>query len=305
MEALLSILVIYSFIVLGFGAKKVFKEEIDEKSFILLSIYFVQPILTFWGLTRTKIDFNLLFTPFVYFIVVTSTLLFLIFLASILFKNTKDRSIFMSTGLIGNTGNLAIPLGIALFGMASVPYTSIINIANIFFIYTVGIYLLAREKYTLKQSLLSMVKIPILWFALFALLFNYFDLTIHPQVDKALEMGSYTAIVLQLMIFGIYLAKVGFRIQNLKLTFFTTLVKILLLPAVGIVVALAFELEPFIAGILIISLATPLAVNNVNLAALYDCKPLDVTSVVLFSTLTFLLCFYFLLQVIHHFFGVL
>jgi predicted permease len=305
LEALLSVLVIYSFIVLGFGAKKIFKEEIDEKSFILISIYFVQPILTFWGLTRTKIDFNLLFTPFVYFIVVTSTLLFLIFLAPILFKNTKDRSIFMSTGLIGNTGNLAIPLGIALFGMASVPYTSIINIANIFFIYTVGIYLLAREKYTLKQSLLSMVKIPILWFALFALLFNYFDLTIDPQVDKALEMGSYTAIVLQLMIFGIYLAKVGFRIQNLKLTFFTTVVKIVLLPAVGIVVALAFELEPFIAGILIISLATPLAVNNVNLAALYDCKPLDVTSVVLFSTITFLLCFYFLLQVIHHFFGVL
>jgi len=305
LEALLSVLVIYSFIVLGFGAKKIFKEEIDEKSFILLSIYFVQPILTFWGLTRTKIDFNLLFTPFVYFIVVTSTLLFLIFLAPILFKNTKDRSIFMSTGLIGNTGNLAIPLGIALFGMASVPYTSIINIANIFFIYTVGIYLLAREKYTLRQSLLSMVKIPILWFALFALLFNYFDLTIHPQIDRALEMGSYTAIVLQLMIFGIYLAKVGFRIQNLKLTFFTTFVKILLLPAIGILMAIVFDLEPFIAGILIISLATPLAVNNVNLAALYDCKPLDVTSIVLFSTLTFLLLFYFLLQVIHHFFGVL
>jgi len=305
LEALLSVLVIYSFIVIGFTAKKVFKEEIDEKSFILLSIYFVQPILTFWGLTRTKIDFNLLFTPFVYFLTVTTTLIFLIFISPILFKSTKDRSIFMSTGLIGNTGNLAIPLGIALFGMASVPYTSIINIANIFFIYTVGIYLLAREKYTLKQSLLSMVKIPILWFALFALLFNYFDLTIHPQIDRALEMGSYTAIVLQLMIFGIYLAKVGFRIQNLKLTFFTTFVKILLLPAIGILMAIVFDLEPFIAGILIISLATPLAVNNVNLAALYDCKPLDVTSIVLFSTLTFLLLFYFLLQVIHHFFGVL
>lgn len=305
MEALLSVLVIYSFIVIGFSAKKIFKEEIDEKSFILLSIYFLQPILTFWGLTRTKIDFNLIFTPFIYFIVVTSTLLFLIFLAPILFKNTKDRSIFMSTGLIGNTGNLAIPLGIALFGMASVPYTSIINIANIFFIYTVGIYLLAREKYTLKQSLLSMVKIPILWFALFALLFNYFDLTINPQIDKALEMGSYSAIVLQLMIFGIYLAKVGFRIQNLKLTFSTTIVKLLILPAVGITFAFMLNLEPFIAAILVVSLATPLAVNNVNLAALYDCKPLDVTSIVLFSTITFLLCFYFLLQTVQYFFGVL
>ena len=305
MEALLSVLVIYSFIVIGFLAKKIFKEEIDEKSFILISIYFLQPILTFWGLTRTKIDFNLIFTPFVYFITVTATLLFLIFIAPLLFRSTKDRSIFMSTGLIGNTGNLAIPLGIALFGMASVPYTSIINIANIFFIYTVGIYLLAREKYTLKQSLLSMVKIPILWFALFALGFNYLDLKIIPQIDRALEMGSYSAIVLQLMIFGIYLAKVGFRIQNLKLTLTTSIVKLLILPAVGIVMALLFNLEPFIAAILVVSLATPLAVNNVNLAALYDCKPLDVTSVVLFSTLTFLLCFYFLLQVIHHFFGVL
>lgn len=305
MEALLSVLVIYSFIVLGFAAKKIFKEEIDEKSFILISIYFLQPILTFWGLTRTKLDYNLLFTPFVYFITVTITLLFLIFIAPMIFRSTKDRSIFTSTGLIGNTGNLAIPLGIALFGMASVPYTSIINIANIFFIYTVGIYLLAREKYTLKQSLLSMVKIPILWFAIFALLFNHYDLKIDSQIDRALEMGSYSAIVLQLMIFGIYLAKVGFRIQNLKLTLTTSIVKLLILPAVGIVMALVFNLEPFIAAILVVSLATPLAVNNVNLAALYDCKPLDVTSVVLFSTITFLLCFYFLLQVIHHFFGIL
>ncbi len=303
MEALLSVLVIYSFIVIGFVAKKIFKQEIDEKSFILLSIYFLQPILTFWGLTRTKIDFNLLLTPFVYFIVVTSTLLFLIFIAPIFFRSTKDRSIFMSTGLIGNTGNLAIPLGIALFGMASVPYTSIINIANIFFIYTVGIFLLAREKYTLKQSLLSMVKIPILWFALFALIFNYLDLKIIPQIERALEMGSYSAIVLQLMIFGIYLAKVGFKIQNFKLTFLTSFVKLLLLPTAGIIVALILKLDPFIASILIISLATPLAVNNVNLAALYECKPLDVTSIVLFSTITFLLCFYFLLQVVHYFFG--
>mgnify|MGYP001439701601 CR=1 FL=1 len=303
MEALLSVVVIYSFILLGFSAKKIFQKEIDEKSFILISIYFLQPILTFWGLTRTKIDYNLLFTPFIYFVVVTFTLILLMFVAPLLFSNKKDRSIFMSTGLIGNTGNLAIPLGIALFGMASVPYTSIINIANIFFIYTVGIFLLAREKYTLKESLLSMIKIPILWFAIFALVFNYYDFTILPQIDRALEMGSYSAIVLQLMIFGIYLAKVGFKIQNFKLTFSTTLVKLFIVPAVGIATVLLFELDPFVASILIVSLATPLAVNNVNLAALYECKPLDVTSIVLFSTITFLLCFYFLLQVIQHFFG--
>jgi malate permease and related proteins len=305
LEALISIGVVYFFVFLGFLAKKIFTHEIEEKSLILISIYFLQPILTFWGLTRTKIDFNLILTPFVYFITVTSTLIFLVLISKSIFINSKDRAIFTSTALIGNTGNLAIPLGIALFGMESVPYTSIINIANIFFIYTVGVYFLAREKYTLKQSIKSMLKIPILWFALFALCFNYFDFTINTQIDRALEMGAYSTIVLQLMIFGIYLAKVGFKINNLKLTISTSVAKLLLLPIVGIFMAIAFDLTPFIATILVVSLATPLAVNNVNLASLYDCKPLDVTSIILFSTISFLLIFYFLLQLIHFVFGAL
>jgi len=45
-------------------AKKVFKDEIDEKTLILIFIYFLQPLLTFWGLTRAPIDFNLIFTTF-------------------------------------------------------------------------------------------------------------------------------------------------------------------------------------------------------------------------------------------------
>ena len=303
MEALISILVIYFFIVLGFAAKKIFKNEIEEKSLILISIYFLQPILTFWGLTRTKINYDLILTPFVYFVTVTVTLVCLMLISNSIFKNKKDRSIFISTGLIGNTGNLAIPLGIALFGMESVPFTSIINIANIFFIYTIGIYFLAREKYTFKQSIISMAKIPILWFAIFAMIFNYLNLSIIPEIDKALEMGAYSTIVLQLIIFGIYLAKVGFKINNFKLTFFTSIAKLLLLPAVGILISISFGLSPFIASILVISLATPLAVNNVNLAALYDCKPLDVTSIILFSTISFLVLFYFLLQAVHLIFG--
>jgi len=305
LEALISILVIYFFILLGFLSKKIFKNEIEERSLILISIYFLQPILTFWGLTRTKIDFNLVLTPFIYFVTVTTALIFLVFTSKMIFQNSKDRAIFTSTALIGNTGNLAIPLGIALFGMESVPYTSIINIANIFFIYTVGVYFLAREKYTLKQSLISMAKIPILWFALFAIYFNYSSFAINPQIDRALEMGAYSTIVLQLIIFGIYLAKVGFKINNFKLTFATSFAKLIFLPGLGILMAFWFSLAPFVATILIISLATPLAVNNVNLASLYDCKPLDVTSIILFSTISFLLLFYFLLQTLHLIFGTL
>jgi len=303
LSALISILSIYSFILIGYIAKKTFTSQIDEKTLILISVYFLQPILTFWGLTRTSINYDLIIAPAIYIVTITFTLLILIFISKYTFKDQKDKSIFIATSLIGNTGNLGIPLGIAIFGEQSIPYTSIINIANIFFIYTVGVYLFAKDSFTFKQSLQSIIKIPILWFALLALLFNYNNFEINLQIDNALEMGAYATIVLQLIIFGIYLAKINIKEQDYKLTFLTSSAKLILLPVIGIVFSLVFALDTYAASILIMSLATPLAVNNVNNAALFNCKPYAVTNIVLFSTVVFLLLFYFDLQIIRTFFS--
>lgn len=302
MATFLAITSIYLFILIGFVAKKIFNEQIDEKTLILISLYFLQPMLTFWGLTRAPIDFNLVLTPFLYFIIVTIVLIILIFVGKYLFDDQKDRSIFIATSLIGNTGNLGIPLGIALFGESSVPYTSIINIANIFFIYTVGIYFFAKSAFSFKESILQMAKIPIIWFALFALYFNYRGFHIHPQLELVLQMGAYATIVVQLVIFGVYLAKTKIVSHNYKLSLSTSFVKLIFLPIVGICVVFISPLPNDIASILIISLLVPLAVNNVNISALYDCKPYDVTAIVFFSTALFLVLIYFDLRVLNYLF---
>ncbi len=298
MSTIIAIVSIYLFILIGFVAKKIFKDEIDEKTLILISIYFLQPMLTFWGLTRAPIDYNLIVTPFLYFITITTVLIILIFLGKYLFSDLKDRSIFIATSLIGNTGNLGIPLGIALFGESSVPYTSILNIANIFFIYTVGIYFFAKSSYSFKESLLQMIKIPIIWFAILALWFNYMEFSIHPQLDRVLEMGAYSTIVLQLIIFGVYLSKTKIKSHNYKLSLWVSFTKLIFVPIVGIVVIFTFGLPNEIASILVISLLVPLAVNNVNIASLYNCKPYDVTAVVFVSTVLFLILIYFDLEII-------
>ncbi|MEA3288622.1 MAG: AEC family transporter [Campylobacterota bacterium] len=303
MSTLLAVTSIYIFILIGFIAKKVFKDEIDERTLILISIYFLQPMLTFWGLTRAPIDFNLIYTPFLYFIIITLSLVVLLIAGRVLFEDEQDRSIFTATSLIGNTGNLGIPLGIALFGESSVPYTSIINIANIFFIYTVGIYFFAKSSYSFKDSIIQMIKIPIIWFALLALVYNYFELPIHPQLDSILEMGAYSTIVLQLIIFGVYLAKTPLKSQNYKLSLSVSFSKLVFVPIVGLAVISMSILPNDIASILMVSLLVPLAVNNVNIAALYKCKPYDVTAVVLISTVLFLFIIYFDLEIINYIFG--
>ncbi|MCK9162501.1 MAG: AEC family transporter [Arcobacteraceae bacterium] len=273
---------------MGFIAKKLFKDEIDERSLVLISIYFLQPILTFWGLTRVKMDYTLVYTPFLYCIIITIALLLNILIAKQISKDTQEQSIFIVASLIGNTGNLGIPLGIALFGEQSVAYTSIINIANIFFIYTVGIYFYAKSKFSLYNALKNILKIPILWFALFALIANWLQVPIHPQLDLLLQMGAYSTIVIQLIIFGIYLSGVKISAINYRLTFFSSFVKLISLPLLGWIILSYFDIDNFIISILLMQLLVPLAVNNVNIASLYDCKTYDVTIIIVFSSIIFI-----------------
>lgn len=287
---------------LGFSAKKFFKEQIDEKSLVLLSLYFFQPILIFWGLTKSPINYDFIITPILYLLIVIIALVVLLLVNKAIFSQRQEQSIYLAVSLVGNTGNLGIPLGIALFGMQSVAYTSIINIANILFIYIFSVYFFARESFSMKKAIFSIFKIPGIWFAFLALLVNYNDVPINKYITNALEMGAYTSMVIQLMIFGIYLSSVKIKAMPWYSSLHISFVKHIFLPLLGIVVVLGFtNLNSYVATILIFELMVPLAVNNVNFAALYNCKPYDVTASILISSIAFVFLLYFYIEIIEYF----
>jgi predicted permease len=287
---------------LGFVAKKIFTNQIDEKTLVIVSLYFFQPILIFWGLTKSPINYEFVASPFIYLVIVLITLLLLIFINKRIFIDRTEQSIYLASSLVGNTGNLGIPLGIALFGIESVPYTSIINIGNTLFIYIFSVYFFARDQFSIKQAIISIMKIPGIWFALLALIINYNGITINKHIYSALEMGAYTSMVIQLLIFGIYLYSVRIKSIPWHLSLHISFVKHILLPFIGIFIVLCFtNLNSFVASILIMELMVPLAVNNVNLAALYNCKPFDVAATILISSSLFVMFLYFYIEVINYF----
>ncbi|MCT7505838.1 AEC family transporter [Aliarcobacter cryaerophilus] len=301
---MLSVLPIYFFIFLGFIAKKNLKTQIDEKTLVLLSLYFLQPIMIFWGLTKEPINYEFVLSPIFFLICVGSTLLLMLLYSKFLFSSKTDENIFLATALIGNTGNLGIPLGIALFGVESVPYTSIINIANIFFMYTISIYFFARDKFNFKESIKSIFKIPVIWFAIFALAFNYFEFKIPKEFDFALQMGAYTSLTLQLIIFGTYLYSVKVKTIPWKLSLQISFAKHILLPIIGIIVVVNFtNFNPMIASILVMELMMPLAVNNVNFSVVYNTKPTDVAATILVSSAIFIAILHFYIEIIDYFIG--
>jgi predicted permease len=285
---LFSILAIYIFIVLGFVAKMSFKERIDEKTITIISVYFLQVFLTFWGLLIRPVDVTLLFAPSIYLFIIILVLFISAFVAKRLFKDKKEYSIAIIAAVIGNTGNLGIPLNIAIFGEESIPYTTVINLMNVIIVYTVGVYYYSRGTFNIKSSLINILKLPFLWAAAFALALSAYGYRPSEEVMSALMMGAYASIVMQLFLFGMYLYGTKISEISKKLTLWVISVKFIALPALTFLILYFIKLDSMIKGIIFIELLVPLAIANVNFASLYDCKPKIVTALVFISSIIFL-----------------
>ena len=283
-----SILSVYVFIVMGFLSKMSFKEKIDDKTITIINVYFLQIFLTFWGLLLQPIDITLLYAPSIYLLIVLIVLLFSMLMARKLFEDQKERSIATVAAIIGNTGNLGIPINIAIFGEASIPYTTIVNLMNVFVVYSFGVYYYSRGNFDVKSSLKNIAKIPILWAAIIALILSISGYKPSKVIQDMLMMGAYASITMQLFLFGIYLYGTQIKKMNRTLFSLVTLLKFIILPLVAFAILYPIDLAPMIKGIIFIELLMPLAIANVNLASLYDCTPKVVTALVFTSSVMFL-----------------
>ena len=283
-----SILSVYVFIIMGFLSKMSFKEKIDDKTITIINVYFLQIFLTFWGLLLQPIDITLLYAPSIYLLIVLIVLLFSMLVARKLFKDQKERSIATVAAIIGNTGNLGIPINIAIFGEVSIPYTTIVNLVNVFVVYSFGVYYYSRGSFDVKTSLKNIAKIPILWAAIIALILSISGYKPSKVIENMLMMGAYASITMQLFLFGIYLYGTQIKKMNRTLFSLVSALKFIILPLVAFAVLFPLDLSPMIKGIVFIELMMPLAIANVNLASLYECTPKVVTALVFTSSVMFL-----------------
>ncbi len=301
-STLLSILFVYVFIMLGYMAKRIFKEEMNTKTLTLMSVYFLQPFVTVWGFSTAKLHVEHVYVPLLYLAIILSLLVPSILIARLIFQNIKDRAIFSIAGFVGNTGNIGIPLGIALFGESSVIYTTLINIANVFVVYIIGVYIYSRGSFSIKDSLFNIVKIPIIPASFIAILININDIQLTHEIKEFLKMGAYAGIVLQLFLLGTFLQGIRIRELHPKLFIGTISQKFILIPLATALILSFTDLSLFVQGIILMEMMVPLAVANINLASLYDCKPKDVTALILLSTLLFIPLLFVLSYIINHYY---
>jgi len=301
-STLTSILFVYFFILLGYLGKRIFKEQMNEKTLTIFSVYFLQPFVTVWGFSTAKLHSEHIFVPLIYLAIILILLLPTFWFAYSLFRDKKERAIFSIAGFVGNTGNIGIPLGLALFGEESVIYTTLINIANVFVVYVIGVYIYSRGSFSIRQSLFNIVKIPIIPASAIAILINIYDIPLSDQTREFFKMGAYGGIVLQLFLLGTFLYGLKLHEISKKLLIGTLSQKFIFIPLATILILSLTNIPLFVQAVILMEMMTPLAVANINLASLYDCRPKDVTTLILLSTLLFIPVLFLLSYIVEHFY---
>ena len=280
-----SMLFVYVFISLGYLAKRIFADDMSEKTLTLFSVYFLQPFVAMWGFSTAKLNIEHAYIPLLYLAIILILLIPTVVLSRLIFVDKKERAIFTIAGFVGNTGNIGIPLGLALFGEQSVIYTTIINIANVFVVYIIGVYIYSRGSLSIKQSLLNIIKIPIIPVSMVAIAINIYGVPLSEEIREFLKMGAYAGIVLQLFLLGTFLYGLRPRDIGKRLLLGTLSQKFVIVPVSTLVILHMTSLSSFVQSVIVMEMMTPLAIANINLASLYDCRPKDVATLILLSTL--------------------
>ena len=241
-----------------------------------LAMTLAVPCLIFVSLMKTEIDPDALtalsLASVTAYGAVTGIILFLVFALRL------NRQTYAAPLIFGNTGNLGLPLAIFAFGDTGLSYAIIVFAIMAIWSFTFGIWLVAGA-----GSLGKVVREPLVGATLLGALFLWQDWETPHFLTNTLELVGQMAIPLMLITLGVAVA----RLQPGGMMKATLLSGIKLAVCTGIawVIGGAFALDPVAFGVLVLQVATPVAVTSYMLAEKYGADAEEVAGLVVASTL--------------------
>lgn len=208
-------------------------------------------------------------------------------------KNPKGRKGIFTVGIFtSNTIYIGLPVNIALFGEAAIPYVLLYFFANTTFFWTLGNYLLSLDgDRALKEKVFSLTTLKRILsppFMGFVLGLTLIMLGVKPPkfvMDAAGYVGSITA---PLAIFFIGMTLAGVKLRQIKLDRDVLMLlfgRFVISPATIIALTRFVELPPLMTKVFIIQASLPVVTAAVMLSAYHGSDKEYASVVVSLSTL--------------------
>lgn len=241
-----------------------------------LSMTLSVPCLVFVALMQADIDRSVLTNVFlascVAYLAVTVVFFILVKVAGL------SQRTFLAPLIFGNTGNLGLPLALFAFGQTGLSYAIVIFAVMAVYSFTFGVWLVSGG-----GGFFKVLKEPMVGATLLGALFLYQGWQTPEWLTNALKLVGDMAIPLMLITLGVALARL--KPQNFGRAGLLAVVKAIICTAIAWGVGLYFELDSIGLAVLVMQIATPVAVTSYLLAEKYGADASEVAGLVVVSTL--------------------
>jgi len=241
-----------------------------------LAMTLAVPALIFTALMKTEIEPAAL-TALTLATLIGYTVLTAVFFLALRLLRLNMRT-YLAPLIVGNTGNIGLPLALFAFGEVGLGYAVIVFAVMAIWSFTFGVWVVAGGGSPLKA-----LKEPLVWATLLGALFLWQGWETPVFLTSALELLGQLAIPLMLITLGVALARL--HPAGLGRAFLISLAHGAVTVAVGWAIASVFGLAPVPFAVLVIQLATPVAVTSYMLAEKYGADSDAVAGLVVTSTL--------------------
>ncbi len=178
----------------------------------------------------------------------------------------------------GNTGNLGLPLALFAFGEVGLSYAVVVFAVMAVWSFTFGVWVVSGGGSPLKA-----LKEPMVGATLLGALFLWQDWQTPAFLTRTLELIGQIAIPIMLITLGVAVARLA--PARLGRAVVLSAVKLALCVGIAWAVGRAFVLDDVAFGVLVIQIATPVAVTSYMLAEKYGADADAVAGLVVASTL--------------------
>lgn len=233
------------------------------------------PALIFVALMKANISADTLSNLFL------SSLIAYLFLALIFWITGKIFKLNMATYwaplIFGNTGNLGLPLAMFAFGEVGLGYAVVVFAVMAIGSFSIGVWMVSGG-----GSLNKVFKEPMAWATLLGALFLIQGWQTPKWATNTLELLGQMAIPLMLITLGVALARL--RINLISRAIILSILKLCVSVGVAWIIGIYFELNDIAFAVLVMQIATPVAVTSYLLAQKYGADANEVAGLVIAST---------------------
>ena len=188
-----------------------------------------------------------------------------------------DQRTFAAPVIFGNTGNLGLPLALFAFGEVGLEYAVVVFAVMALLSFTFGIWLVAGS-----GSFGKALSEPLMWATVLGAVFLWQGWQLPTFLDNTLGLIGQMAIPLMLITLGVAVARLS--PGGIGQAIVLSLAKLVLCIGCAWVVGDWFELDKAAFGILVLQVATPVAVTSYMLAEKYGADAEAVAGLVVVST---------------------